>query len=377
MSQFIEMFGIAEATKPLADFIEVSFPGEWGQEEKDGSGVKVIRTTNFTNNGKLDLSDVVTRDIDSAKIEKKKLFKGDIILERSGGTNDNPVGRVVYFEEDGVYLFNNFTQLLRCKEGVNSLFIFYSLFNYYQMNKNVIRSMGNKTTGIQNLKMDRYWQIPIADVSIELQKEFESIYRQADKSGFDGCKSQFIEMFKDKKTNGKITDLVDTDIKSVKKSFNKDDLIEYIDISSVNAKSRTLNETTQYIVSSAPSRAQQCVQNGDILVSTVRPINRNVALVDRDLTNLVASTGFCVLRPIDGYREYLLAIVTSDKYTEKMCDIASGGLYPAVNNSDVLSYDIFIPDKDFLHRVTQIYLQADKSGFSNSANPLIPLTMKL
>jgi len=175
-------------------------------------------------------------------------------------------------------------------------------------------------------------------------------------------KSQFIEMFKDKKTNGKIADLVDTDIKSVKKSFNKDDLIEYIDISSVNAKSRTLNETTQYIVSTAPSRAQQCVQNGDILVSTVRPINRNVAVVDRDLTNLVASTGFCVLRPKDGYREYLLAIVTSDKYTDKMCDIASGGLYPAVNNSDVLSYDIFIPDKDFLHRVTQIYQQADKSG---------------
>ena len=175
-------------------------------------------------------------------------------------------------------------------------------------------------------------------------------------------KSQFIEMFKDKKTNGKIADLVDTDIKSVKKLFNKDDLIEYIDISSVNAKSRTLNETTQYIVSSAPSRAQQCVQNGDILVSTVRPINRNVAVVGCDLTNLVASTGFCVLRPKDGYREYLLAIVTSDKYTGKMCDIASGGLYPAVNNGDVLSYDIFIPDKDFLNRITQIYHQADKSG---------------
>lgn len=182
-SQFIEMFGTVKSTKPLTDFIDVSFPGEWGQEDKDGSGVKVIRTTNFTNNGKLDLSDVVTRGIDYAKVEKKKLSKGDIILERSGGTNDNPVGRVVYFEEDGVYLFNNFTQLLRCKEGVNSLFLFYSLFNYYQMNKNVIRSMSNKTTGIQNLKMDRYWQIPIADVSIERQKEFESIYRQADKSG--------------------------------------------------------------------------------------------------------------------------------------------------------------------------------------------------
>lgn len=183
-SQFIEMFGHAEKTKPLSDFIEVSFPGEWGQEDKDGNGVKVIRTTNFTNTGKLNLADVVTRDIDSNKVEKKKLKKGDIILERSGGTNDNPVGRVVYFNEDGLYLFNNFTQLLRCKEEVNSLFIFYSLFNYYQMNKRIIRSMGNKTTGIQNLKMDQYWQIPIADVSLELQERFVSIYHQADKSEF-------------------------------------------------------------------------------------------------------------------------------------------------------------------------------------------------
>ncbi len=188
-SQFIEMFGHTENTKPLSDFIEVSFPGEWGQEDKDGNGVKVIRTTNFTNTGKLNLADVVTRDIDPNKVEKKKLKKGDIILERSGGTNDNPVGRVVYFNEDGLYLFNNFTQLLRCKEEVNSLFIFYSLFNYYQMNKRIIHSMGNKTTGIQNLKMDQYWQIPIADVSVERQNEFEAIYNQTDKSEFELRKS--------------------------------------------------------------------------------------------------------------------------------------------------------------------------------------------
>ena len=50
--------------------------------------------------------------------------------------------------------------------------------------------------------MDRYWQIPIADVSIVLQKKFESIYRQADKSGFDGLKSQFIEMFGDTHSSG-------------------------------------------------------------------------------------------------------------------------------------------------------------------------------
>ena len=188
-SQFIEEFGSSESTKPLADFIEVSFPGEWGQEDKNGDGVKVIRTTNFTNTGKLDLTDVVTRDIDAAKVEKKKLKKGDILLERSGGTNDNPVGRVVCFDEEGTFLFNNFTQLLRCKEGANPTFLFYSLFNFYWTNKGAIRGMGNKTTGIQNLKMDKYWQIPIADVPIESQEEFESIYNQADKSEFELRKS--------------------------------------------------------------------------------------------------------------------------------------------------------------------------------------------
>lgn len=181
-AQFIEMFGSCERTKPLEEFIETSFPGEWGQEDQNGNGVKVIRTTNFTNVGKLNLTDVVTRDIEPTKVEKKKLKKGDIILERSGGTNENPVGRVVYFDEEGLFLFNNFTQMLRCVEGVNSIFIFYSLYNYYQTNKDIIRSMGNKTTGIQNLKMDKYWQIPIADVPIELQEQFTSIYKQADKS---------------------------------------------------------------------------------------------------------------------------------------------------------------------------------------------------
>ena len=184
-SRFIEQFGGNEKTLPLPEWIGTTFPGEWGTDDIDGTGVKVIRTTNFTNAGKLDLTNVVTRDIETGKVKKKQLKPGDIILERSGGTADNPVGRVVYFEAEGIYLFNNFTQLLRCKDGVNSLYVFYSLFNYYHTHKNEIRSMGNKTTGIQNLKMDKYWEIPIVDASSESQEEFVSLYRQADKSKFE------------------------------------------------------------------------------------------------------------------------------------------------------------------------------------------------
>lgn len=184
-SRFIEMFGNAENTKPLSECIGTTFPGEWGEDDFDGTGVNVIRTTNFTNSGKLDLTNVVTRKIGQAKIDKKHLIPGDIILEKSGGTADNPVGRVVYFEATGTFLFNNFTQLLRCKNGVNSLFVFYSLYNYYHTHKSEIRSMGNKTTGIQNLKMNKYWDIPIADAPSEQQEQFVRLYKQADKSKFE------------------------------------------------------------------------------------------------------------------------------------------------------------------------------------------------
>lgn len=174
-------------------------------------------------------------------------------------------------------------------------------------------------------------------------------------------KSQFIEMFGKEKANGTIADLIDKGIKSVKKTYDADETIEYIDISSVDSSTHVITETTQHVVSKAPSRAQQCVEKGDILVSTVRPVNRNIAVVNSDLPNLVASTGFCVLRPKDGFREYILSVVQSDPYTEKMCDKASGGLYPAVNNGDVLSYDIYIPSESMLKKVTSIYQQADKS----------------
>lgn len=176
-------------------------------------------------------------------------------------------------------------------------------------------------------------------------------------------KSQFIEMLKDKPTNGIISDLVAPKIANVKKTYSSTDVIEYIDISSINADDHSVAQTNQYVVKDAPSRAQQCVRFGDLLVSTVRPINRNIAVVDKDLDNLVASTGFCILRPNTGMREYLLSIVLSDDYTNAMCDKANGGVYPAVNNGDVLNYPIHIPDESFANKVSLILKQADKSKF--------------
>ena len=220
-SQFIEMFS-AMTTTPVKTYVDDSFPGEWGTEDTIGDGVKVIRTTNFTNSGKLNLADVVTRSIEDRKVSRKQIKKYDTILERSGGTADNPVGRVVLFEEDDLFLCNNFTQVLRFKD-IDPRFAFYSLYYFYQTNKTAIRSMGSKTTGIQNLNMSKYLEIGIPNASDEEQKEFVAIAEQADKSKFSSLKSQFIEMFGDDKYPliklGDYTDLTWGDTNTTKNSY--------------------------------------------------------------------------------------------------------------------------------------------------------------
>ena len=184
-SQFIEMFENVESYCKLEDLVSDTFSGEWGSEPTSENAIKVIRTTNFTNEGHLDLSDVVTRDIEPKKVARKKLKQGDTILERSGGTKDNPVGRVVFFDEIGDYLPNNFTQVLRPKESVNPVYLFYALYNSYNINKAAMRAMASQTTGIQNLSMSDFMAKSIVLPSKDEQNKFEQIFLQADKSKFE------------------------------------------------------------------------------------------------------------------------------------------------------------------------------------------------
>ncbi len=119
----------------MAKLIEITgkaLSGEWGTDDVDGIGIPVLRTTNFTNEGVIDYRNVVTRMISKKNIEEKYLVYGDILIEKSGGSDKQPVGRVIFF--DGLahtYLFNNFTGLLRIKnkEKWEPRYIFYSLFS--------------------------------------------------------------------------------------------------------------------------------------------------------------------------------------------------------------------------------------------------------
>ena len=120
----------------------------------------------------------------------------------------------------------------------------------------------------------------------------------------------------------------------------------YLDIGSIDNVTNRITEHKVYKWKDAPSRAQQIVQVGDILFSTVRVYLRNIAKIDSTLyDNQICSSGFTVIR---GYRDccgpkYLFAIALYEGFLQPLNELQTGTSYPAVRDNDVFSQLIPLP----------------------------------
>lgn len=193
----------------LKDIIQKPISGEWGLEDLYGTGIPVLRTANFTNEGIINFENVVTRNISPSKLKGKLLQKGDILLEKSGGSDRQPVGRVVYFDgQADKYGFNNFTSALRISDLTmwNPKYIFYALYANYHHGGT--RKYENKTTGLHNLKVDlfiRSFSVPYATLikqneivkKLDLLNHLENVCEVQLQKLDELIKSRFIEMFGD------------------------------------------------------------------------------------------------------------------------------------------------------------------------------------
>ena len=146
-----------------------------------------------------------------------------------------------------------------------------------------------------------------------------------------------------KRERGKLRDLTEGKIELAAVKYGPNDEFSYIDISSVSGTFDGIGACGKYLQRNAPSRAQQCVKRGDILLSLVRPNLRKMAIVDFDDDNHVASTGFCVIRPKPEAVGYLKLLLTSEEFTNAMMDVARGTSYPAVTNRNVMDFQIPLP----------------------------------
>ena len=319
-------------------------------EKLEVGSVILLRANNIFDS-KVNFEDVVY--VDKNKVKNNQFLRaGDILICTSSGSKDL-VGKAAYIENDLNVTFGAFCKVIRPK-GIESAFLghfFQSQIYRHSISESCIGVNINNIRGehIDNLEVplpSLSEQKAIAEkldkVSILIEKRKQQL------SLLDTLvKSKFVEMFENQKyPKCKIGDLVEKDIKSARKNFQPNEVIRYIDISSIDNKLNRMKGFSRLLFGEAPSRAQQCIEKGDILVSTVRPNLRNIAINSFEFTNMVASSGFCILRAQKCERIYLLGAVLSENFSRKMSEITTGANYPAIKDSDVLSYYIPNPPKE-------------------------------
>lgn len=163
----------------IAELLSEEFSGTWGPE--NANGVSVLRSTNFQNNGYLNLDSVAVREIPENHLSNKAINIGDILLERSGGGPQQPVGRVSWCDDRVTgWTFSNFCQILRPSAGVDSKFLFYAL--YYLHMSSITLTYQNQTTGIRNLQYKSYLRISIPLPPLPEQRKIAEILSTVDET---------------------------------------------------------------------------------------------------------------------------------------------------------------------------------------------------
>ena len=366
----------------MAKLIEITgkaLSGEWGTDDETGCGIPVLRTTNFTNEGIVNYRNVVTRTITKKKIAEKYLRQGDIIIEKSGGSDKQPVGRVIYFDgPDSTYLFNNFTGLLRVKDRNvwYPRYVFYSLFFNYR--RGGTKAFENKTTGLHNLKVDDY--VSRCEVRVENIQKQVAICEQLDRI-FDIIrarqqqlqkldeliKARFVELFGD--GNHPHIALIDLIIEGAGLSYGivqpgddgTGDMGVLRPVDMVDGKISTAS--IKYIDRSIGDGFKKTELYGDELLITVRGTTGITALTDIRFNGMNVTRGIAVVRydrnkinPV-----YLNAYLNTDESQRYIQEHTRDATLQQINLSDLRVQQIMVPPLALQEQMAAFIEQTDKS----------------
>ena len=165
---------------PLNTLIVNSCSGEWGldeSEEVDEKNYKkclVIRATEFDNtyNLRLDNTRVKYRWLENSKLSRMNIQANDLLIEKSGGSEDQPVGRIAILTEniltENRIAYSNFIHKITVT-GINPLYLYFYLKTMH--NIKITDAMQSQTNGIRNLIMQEYFNQTIVVPPSEIQRE--------------------------------------------------------------------------------------------------------------------------------------------------------------------------------------------------------------
>jgi len=382
----------------LGDVITEIISGDWGQAKVENVSAfakcKVIRGTDFANVQRLSFHAVPERFVKRNSIEKRQIKPGDLLIEISGGSKNQPTGRTLFVSSEMLQkveypiLFTNFVKLLRLDSEVCDASYFYRFWIYlYDLGRTSIYE--KRTTGIRNFKYKDFIaneklllpsipeQQKIANVLSTIQQAIE----QQDKiiaSVRELTKTLMRKLFTEGLGDA---ELKETEVGMMPKHWdvvrlgeiakkttqtnprsNPEEKFQYVDVSSVSNDKLRIESYSEYFGKDAPSRARKIVKAGDIIFATVRPYLKRVAMVPEYLDEERCSTAFCVIRckSDKAYPMFIFQVVTTDVFVERIAEYQRGSSYPAVTDKDVLNQEIPLPPLSEQQDIARILSTVDK-----------------
>jgi type I restriction enzyme S subunit len=144
--------------------------GVWGNEPlNDGTDTVCIRAADFDFiKYRAAVSSAPLRQVSPYDTRRRSLRPGDIVLEKSGGGERQPVGRAVLYDSETPAVCSNFAARLRARDGVDSRYLTYLLAALYY--EGATARCVLQTTGIQNLDTDAWLQTGVPPTALDEQR---------------------------------------------------------------------------------------------------------------------------------------------------------------------------------------------------------------
>ena len=119
---------------------------------------------------------------------------------------------------------------------------------------------------------------------------------------------------------------------------------KYIDIDSIDNKHQAIKEAKITETAKAPSRANRAVFDGSILFSLVRPYLKNIALVDSNNADSIASTGFYIATSNGTFiPKYLYILMISAYVVNGLNQFMKGDNSPSISKDNIRKWLYPVP----------------------------------
>lgn len=161
--------------------------------------------------------------------------------------------------------------------------------------------------------------------------------------------------------------------------------VNYLDTSSITDGIISEVQCIKPLTEKLPSRARRIISANDVVFSTVRPNQHHFGIITEPLENMLASTGFAVIRsrhPLIS-NELLYLCLTENSFIEKMQQLAeqSTSTFPSIKPSDLGVCKIPCPiDQDLSDALNTLFAcitanQRENTSLSALRDTLLPKLM--